>query len=100
MTSGGNGSLNLWKYSYPKARKVADEEGREKGVAGTVNLINSAIISTQPIGSFDWNSSMVRVAGHRGSGVALASWPGLHLSPSLFSLPTPFFHSRSSEDYA
>lgn len=86
MTSGGNGSLNLWKYSYPKARKVKDEDEREKGVAGTVNLINSAVISTQPVGSFDWNSSMVRSR----------AWPHIVRLPGHLhrcSHPGPFLHT-------
>jgi len=55
MTTGGNGGLNLYKYSYPKQRQTKDAEGRPMGVPGTVELLNSKIISTQPIVSFDWN---------------------------------------------
>lgn len=62
MTGGGNGSLNLWKYSYPKARVAEDEEGQKVGVAGSLKLLNNAVISTQPIGSFDWSSDMVSIA--------------------------------------
>eukprot|EP00049_Salpingoeca_infusionum_P005244 m.90163 g.90163 ORF g.90163 m.90163 type:complete len:353 (-) comp12908_c0_seq2:192-1250(-) len=58
MTTGGNGSVNLWKYSYPMARSVTGDDGEQHGVAGTVKLINNAVISTQPINSFDWNRSM------------------------------------------
>jgi hypothetical protein len=60
MTSGGNGSLNLWKYTYPASRTAKDEHGQPLGVAGTVALINNAIVSSQPIGSFDWHADMVR----------------------------------------
>jgi WD40 repeat protein len=56
VTGGGNGSLNLWKYSYPAQRVAKDEEGIEKGVVGTVELLNSRNFSTQPINSFDWSS--------------------------------------------
>jgi WD40 repeat protein len=58
MTCGGNGSVNLWKYSYPANRRVEGEDGKQRGVAGTVQLINSAVISTQPINCFDWNRHM------------------------------------------
>jgi WD40 repeat protein len=55
MTGGGNGSVNLYKYSYPAQRVVKDPEGIEKGVMGTVELLNSRTFSTQPINSFDWH---------------------------------------------
>lgn len=55
MTTGGNGGLNLYKYSYPAQRQTKDSEGRAKGVAGTVEMLNSRVISTQPIVSFDWS---------------------------------------------
>ncbi|EGD78769.1 WD repeat-containing protein 92 [Salpingoeca rosetta] len=59
VTCGGNGSVNLWKYHYPKARQVKDEEtGEMLGVAGTMRLINNSVISTQPINSFDWHTDM------------------------------------------
>ena len=32
MTTGGNGSLELWKYSYPTQRKIKEKDGHEKGV--------------------------------------------------------------------
>eukprot|EP00287_Rhodomonas_sp_CCMP768_P015268 CAMPEP_0196754224 /NCGR_PEP_ID=MMETSP1091-20130531/93296_1 /TAXON_ID=302021 /ORGANISM="Rhodomonas sp., Strain CCMP768" /LENGTH=107 /DNA_ID=CAMNT_0042102451 /DNA_START=31 /DNA_END=352 /DNA_ORIENTATION=+ len=55
MTGGGNGSINLYKYSYPAQRVIKDPEGMEKGVMGTVELLNSRTFSTQPINSFDWH---------------------------------------------
>lgn len=55
MTTGGNGGLNLYRYMYPKQRQVKDSEGRPKGVPGSVELLNSKIISTQPVVSFDWS---------------------------------------------
>eukprot|EP00730_Choanoeca_flexa_P001497 TRINITY_DN10662_c0_g1_i1.p1 TRINITY_DN10662_c0_g1~~TRINITY_DN10662_c0_g1_i1.p1 ORF type:complete len:353 (+),score=70.77 TRINITY_DN10662_c0_g1_i1:884-1942(+) len=58
MTGGGNGSLNLWKYNYPKSRTAKDEDGNKVGVAGKLSLINNAVVSTQPISSFDWNADM------------------------------------------
>jgi WD40 repeat protein len=55
VTGGGNGSLNLYKYSYPAQRVIKDPEGIEKGVMGTCELLNSRTFSTQPINSFDWH---------------------------------------------
>jgi WD40 repeat protein len=56
MTCGGNGSLNLYKYKYPAERKLVDKEtGEARGVPGTVELLASAPLSTQPIASFDWH---------------------------------------------
>ncbi|KAJ8308531.1 hypothetical protein KUTeg_013405 [Tegillarca granosa] len=54
MTLGGNGSLNLWKYSYPSKRVTEDKDGIETGVAGTLNLLQNTTLSTQPISSYDW----------------------------------------------
>ena len=55
VTTGGNGGLNLYKYNYPASRQAKDGEGRPKGVPGTVELLNSKVISTQPVVSFDWS---------------------------------------------
>ncbi|KAK7103868.1 dynein axonemal assembly factor 10-like [Littorina saxatilis] len=55
MTCGGNGSLCLWKYSYPASRVTKDGEGQEMGVAGAVNLQQNVTLSTQPISSYDWS---------------------------------------------
>ncbi|XP_071079335.1 dynein axonemal assembly factor 10-like [Haliotis cracherodii] len=55
MTGGGNGSLNLWKYSYPDKRVVEDSDGVAMGVVGSVNLLQNVTMSTQPISSFDWS---------------------------------------------
>ena len=30
MTCGGNGSLELWKYSYPSQRSIKEKDGHEK----------------------------------------------------------------------
>ena len=56
MTCGGNGSLELWKYSYPAQRKIKEKDGHEKGVLGTVEQLQKKTFSTQPIASFDWNA--------------------------------------------
>lgn len=54
VTSGGNGSLNLWKYSYPPKRTKVSDDGSVEGVAGEIQELNDAIFSSQPITSFDW----------------------------------------------
>ncbi|XP_041892598.1 WD repeat-containing protein 92 isoform X1 [Corvus kubaryi] len=55
MTSGGSGSLHLWKYEYPAQRLKKDSEGSEMGVAGSVSLLQNVTLSTQPISSLDWS---------------------------------------------
>lgn len=55
MTAGGNGSLELWKYSYPIARSIKERDGHHKGVLGTVAQLQSKTLSTQPVSSFDWH---------------------------------------------
>jgi WD repeat-containing protein 92 len=55
MTGGGNGGFNLYKYHYPKSRTTAAKDNVPMGVAGTVELLNSKVISSQPIVSFDWS---------------------------------------------
>ncbi|XP_065833350.1 dynein axonemal assembly factor 10-like [Oscarella lobularis] len=56
MTTGGNGSVNLWKYTYPGKRETKDSEGIPMGVVGSLDLLQNVTLSTQPIASFDWNS--------------------------------------------
>eukprot|EP00249_Psilotum_nudum_P016524 c25864_g1_i2 orf=606-1385(+) len=55
MVLGGDGSLSLFKYSYPEQRSLKDIEGRPYGIMGKVNLLSSKIMSTQPIACFDWS---------------------------------------------
>ncbi|KAH9507210.1 WD repeat-containing protein 92 [Bulinus truncatus] len=59
MTLGGNGSLNLWKYSYPSSRSRKDTDGLDVGIAGTVDLLQNVTLSTQPISSFDWSPDKI-----------------------------------------
>ncbi|CAG7823816.1 unnamed protein product [Allacma fusca] len=54
MTTGGAGSLCLWKYNYPDLRVKQDTKGESYGVAGTVDLLQNTTISTQPLSAFDW----------------------------------------------
>jgi len=56
MTCGGNGSLELWRYSYPAQRSIKDKDGHAKGVLGTVTQLQKKKFSTQPIASFDWHA--------------------------------------------
>jgi WD40 repeat protein len=54
-TCGGNGSISLFKYSYPEERKLKDKDGIDRGVAGTFEMLNQKEMSTQPCISFDWH---------------------------------------------
>lgn len=57
LTTGGNGTLNLYKYEYPAQRSVEDSEtGAQRGVAGSVSLLNSRKLSDQPIVALDWHA--------------------------------------------
>jgi WD repeat-containing protein 92 len=62
ITQGGNGSVNLYKYSYPVKRVIKDETGINKGVTGSLELLNDKIISTQPIISWDWSKDKLGLA--------------------------------------
>jgi WD40 repeat protein len=56
VTGGGNGGLNLYKYHYPANRtKKHESDGLPIGVVGSVELLNSRVIATQPIVSLDWS---------------------------------------------
>lgn len=56
MTGGGNGGFNLYKYSYPSPRTTTAKDNHPMGVPGSVELLNSRVISTQPIVSLDWSA--------------------------------------------
>ena len=56
MSGGGNGGLNIYKYSYPVSRTMEGKDGLPIGVLGSVELLNSKVISSQPIVSFDWSA--------------------------------------------
>lgn len=45
--------------SYPSSRVDKDSGGVKMGVVGTVNLIQNAVLSTQPVSSFDWHPDKV-----------------------------------------
>eukprot|EP00638_Chattonella_subsalsa_P009882 CAMPEP_0117747132 /NCGR_PEP_ID=MMETSP0947-20121206/8332_1 /TAXON_ID=44440 /ORGANISM="Chattonella subsalsa, Strain CCMP2191" /LENGTH=321 /DNA_ID=CAMNT_0005564533 /DNA_START=163 /DNA_END=1128 /DNA_ORIENTATION=+ len=55
MTGGGNGGFNIYKYHYPNSRTKQAKDESPMGVVGSVELLNSRVISTQPIVSFDWS---------------------------------------------
>lgn len=55
VTSGGNGSLNLFKYNYPTERTAKCEDGTIEGVAGTIKAVQTASVAEQPVNSFDWS---------------------------------------------
>ncbi|KAJ3109101.1 WD repeat-containing protein 92 [Phlyctochytrium planicorne] len=56
ITSGGNGSLNLYKYSYPANRSQKDADGKhEVGVPGKIEHLNQTTLAEQPISSLDWS---------------------------------------------
>jgi len=61
-TCGGNGSIHLYKYSYPDERRIKDADGVQKGVAGSLELVNSKEISSQPIVSYDWHQNKMGLA--------------------------------------
>ena len=56
MTGGGNGGFNIYKYHYPLNRVTKHgEDGLPIGKMGDIELLNSRVISTQPVTSFDWS---------------------------------------------
>lgn len=55
MTTGGNGSLCLWKYNYPPKRVRQDASDTPVGVVGELSLLQNIAMSDQPIAGFDWN---------------------------------------------
>ncbi len=55
MTGGGNGGFNLYKYHYPKSRSQLSKDNVPVGVMGSVELLNSKVLSSQPIVSMDWS---------------------------------------------
>lgn len=55
MTAGGNGGLNIYKYTYPDTLTDKDAEGREVGNIGSVELLNARVLASQPIVAFDWH---------------------------------------------
>ena len=61
-TTGGNGSVMLWKYSYPELRVKKLGDGTEVGVAGKTVPLQNASLTTQPITSFCWSPDKMGLA--------------------------------------
>jgi hypothetical protein len=49
LTTGGNGGVNVYRYAYAATRSERDAEGRPRGRMGKIELLNSRIVSTQPV---------------------------------------------------
>ena len=45
--------------SYPEKRVKTDGDGVSEGVVGSLDMLQNATITTQPISSFDWNADKV-----------------------------------------
>ncbi|XP_076809462.1 dynein axonemal assembly factor 10-like [Clavelina lepadiformis] len=61
MTTGGSGSLSLWKYDYP-VKRVKVEDGVKTGVAGSLQYLQNATLSTQPVCGMDWSPDKLGLA--------------------------------------
>lgn len=44
-TLGGNGALNVYKYSYPSNRSIKDLDGIPMGVVGKTTILNEKLIA-------------------------------------------------------
>lgn len=62
MTTGGGGTLCLWKYVYPDKRVDKDGDGVPLGVAGDLQLVQTSTLSSQPVTSFDWCKDKIGLA--------------------------------------
>ena len=45
------------RYQYPDKRVQKDKQGRESGVAGTVEQVCRHTLTEQPIAGFNWSGS-------------------------------------------
>lgn len=54
--------LSVPRSAYPSKRTFKDEDGHYRGVAGSVELLNSRVLSTQPMVSLDWSRDMIGLA--------------------------------------
>lgn len=61
-TTGGNGSVYLWKYMYPEERYKTDSDGLKATNPGKLQLIQNQLISTQPINNFRWCTGKLGLA--------------------------------------
>ena len=58
LTTGGNGSLQLYRYEYPAQRSRKGEDG-EEGVMGEIKVIGKGRWGEQPIVSVEWHAEKV-----------------------------------------
>ncbi len=58
-TQGGDGSVNIYKYKYPKQRQLKDQSGKPYGIIGSVEQLNGREVCQQPVASFDWHKDKV-----------------------------------------
>ncbi|XP_051900277.1 dynein axonemal assembly factor 10-like isoform X2 [Pristis pectinata] len=56
VTSGGAGSLHLWKHGDSSTLFERTDHEREDKDSTSPTLLNSISLSSQPIGSLDWNT--------------------------------------------
>ncbi|XP_022904520.2 dynein axonemal assembly factor 10 isoform X1 [Onthophagus taurus] len=54
VTTGGAGTLCLWKYNYPDKRIDKDGDGIPVGIIGELSPLQNSTLSSQPISGFDW----------------------------------------------
>lgn len=62
VTCGGTGAIRLWQYKYPEKRTLKASDGCNKGVAGSLEMLQATSISTQPINTFDWSPDRIGLA--------------------------------------
>lgn len=56
-TTGGDGSVSLWRYQYPEKRVVDGV-----GVIGKVEKLQNIELSTQPVSTWDWSPDKLGLA--------------------------------------
>ena len=62
ISMGGNGGVSLYKYIYPMKKFILDENNMPKGNVGTLSIIKTKKISSQPIVGFDWHQEKTGLA--------------------------------------
>lgn len=67
MTSGGSGTLDLFKYKYPNSRVKKDKDGKhDMGVTGSLERLQTAHVAEQPVGAFDWSPDKIGLCAFAG----------------------------------
>ena len=54
--------MNIYKYHYPQARSIKDQDDLDMGVPGKVELLNEKSVAQQPIVGLDWNVDKIGLA--------------------------------------